>query len=70
MRDFGFFNLKFITEVDQTNLQNSLESLQELQHEHEKSMQEAFNNTPEKPKPKPKQQYQTKRTSYGNRKLD
>lgn len=29
MRDFGFFNLKFITEVDQTNLQNSLESLQE-----------------------------------------
>ena len=48
MRDFGFFNLKFITEVDQTNLQNSLESLQELQHEHEKSMQEAFNNTPEK----------------------
>lgn len=42
MRNYGFFNLKFITQVDNTSSQNNLESLQELQQEHEKSMQQVY----------------------------
>ena len=30
MRNYGFFNLKFITQLDQTSLQNSMQSLQEF----------------------------------------
>ena len=71
MRNYGFFNLKFITQLDQTSLQNSMQSLQELHQEHEKNMQEQYENTPDKPKPQPQaKQYPTKRTSYGKRKLD
>lgn len=71
MRNYGFFNLKFITQLDQTSLQNSMQSLQELHQEHEKNMQEQYENTPDKPKPQPQaKQYPTKRTSYGERKLD
>lgn len=69
MRDYGFFNLKFITALDQQSSQNNLQSLQELQQEHEKSMQQFFENTPEKPKPQPKQ-YPTRRKSYGNQRID
>ena len=71
MRNYGFFNLKFITQVDQTSSQNNLESLQELQQEHEKNMQQVYEKTPGKPKPQAQpHKYPTKRTSYGNRKLD
>lgn len=69
MRNFGFFNLKFITELNEENSQNNLENLQQLQEEHEQSMQQAYDATPEKSRPKP-QQYPTKKTRYGNRKLD
>ncbi len=69
LRNFGFFNLKFITEVDQASSQNNLESLQQLQQEHEKNMQEAYEAAPTKPKSQPRQ-YPTKRKSYGNKKLD
>ncbi|TSO26465.1 PolC-type DNA polymerase III [Lactobacillus sp. LL6] len=70
MRNYGFFNLKFITELDQTSSQNNLESLQQLQEEHERSMQQAYEAAPEKTKSQPSKKYSTKRTSYGNRKLD
>lgn len=70
MRKYGFFNLKFITEFDQTSSQNNLESLQQLQEEHEKNMQQAYATAPEKTKPQPAKKYPTKKTSYGNRKLD
>ena len=69
MRKFGFFNLKFITQVDQSSMQNNLQSLEERHEEHEKDMQKQFEQTPEKPKPQPRQ-YPTKRTSYGKSKLD
>ena len=68
LRNYGFFNLKFVTEVDEKNSENNLQSLQELQQEHEKSMQKQYDETPEKPKPQPKQ-YATKRRSYGNKKI-
>ena len=69
MRNYGFFNLKFITQVDNTSSQNNLESLQELQQEHEKSMQQVYEKTPDKPKPQ-LSKYPTRKTSYGKRKLD
>ncbi|WP_224430271.1 PolC-type DNA polymerase III [Lactobacillus amylovorus] len=71
MRKYGFFNLKFITQVDQSSMENNLQSLEERHEEHEKDMQKQFEQTPEKPKPQPQpRQYPTKRTSYGKRKLD
>ena len=69
MRKYGFFNLKFITQVDQSSMENNLQSLEERHEEHEKDMQKQFEQTPEKDKPQPRQ-YPTKRTSYGKRKLD
>ena len=69
MRKYGFFNLKFITQVDQSSMESNLQSLEERHEEHEKDMQKQFEQTPEKPKPQPRQ-YPTKRTSYGKRKLD
>lgn len=69
MRKYGFFNLKFITQVDQSSMENNLQSLEERHEEHEKDMQKQFEQTPEKAKPQPRQ-YPTKRTSYGKRKLD
>lgn len=69
IRKYGFFNLKFITQVDQSSMENNLQSLEERHEEHEKDMQKQFEQTPEKPKPQPRQ-YPTKRTSYGKRKLD
>lgn len=69
MRKYGFFNLKFITQVDQSSMENNLQSLKERHEEHEKDMQKQFEQTPEKAKPQPRQ-YPTKRTSYGKRKLD
>lgn len=69
MRKYGFFNLKFITQVDQSSMENNLQSLEERHEEHEKDMQKQFEQTPEKPQPQPRQ-YPTKRTSYGKRKLD
>ena len=69
MRKYGFFNLKFITQVDQSSMENNLQSLEERHEEHEKDMQKQFEQTPEKPKPQPRQ-YPTKRTNYGKRKLD
>ena len=68
MRKYGFFNLKFITQVDQSSMENNLQSLEERHEEHEKDMQKQFEQTPEKAKPQPRQ-YPTKRTSYGKRKL-
>ena len=69
MRKYGFFNLKFITQVDQSSMESNLQSLEERHEEHEKDMQKQFEQTPEKPKPQPRQ-HPTKRTSYGKRKLD
>lgn len=69
MRKYGFFNLKFITQVDQSSMENNLQSLEERHEEHEKDMQKQFEQTPEKAKAQPRQ-YPTKRTSYGKRKLD
>lgn len=69
MRKYGFFNLKFITQVDQSSMENNLQSLEERHEEHEKDMQKQFEQTPEKAKLQPRQ-YPTKRTSYGKRKLD
>ncbi|MDB6254034.1 PolC-type DNA polymerase III [Lactobacillus amylovorus] len=69
MRKYGFFNLKFITQVDQSSMENNLQSLEERHEEHEKDMQKQFEQTPEKAKPQPRQ-YPTKRTSYDKRKLD
>ena len=69
MRKYGFFNLKFITQVDQSSMENNLQSLEERHEEHEKDMQKQFEQTPEKAKPQPRQ-YPAKRTSYGKRKLD
>ena len=69
MRKYGFFNLKFITQVDQSSMENNLQSLEERHEEHEKDMQKQFEQTPEKAKPQPRQ-YPTKRTSYGKRNLD
>ena len=69
MRKYGFFNLKFITQVDQSSMENNLQSLEERHEEHEKDMQKQFEQTPEKAKPQLRQ-YPTKRTSYGKRKLD
>ena len=69
MRKYGFFNLKFITQVDRSSMENNLQSLEERHEEHEKDMQKQFEQTPEKAKPQPRQ-YPTKRTSYGKRKLD
>lgn len=69
MRKYGFFNLKFITQVDQSSMENNLQSLEERHEEHEKDMQKQFEQTPEKPKSQPRQ-YPTKRTSYGKCKLD
>lgn len=69
MRKYGFFNLKFITQVDQSSMENNLQSLEERHEEHEKDMQKQFEQTPEKAKHQPRQ-YPTKRTSYGKRKLD
>ncbi|WEV40804.1 PolC-type DNA polymerase III [Lactobacillus sp. ESL0681] len=68
MRDFGFFNLKFVTQMDENNSQSNLESLQQLQEAHEQTMQEAYNATP--PKKPQAQSYPTKKTRYGSRKLD
>lgn len=69
MRDYGFFNLKFVTEVDDANSISNLESLQQLQEQHEQSMQEVYEAAPVKERPK-QTTYQTKKTHYGNRKLD
>ena len=72
MRKYGFFNLKFLTEFDEQSSQNNLESLQQLQEEHDKNMQEVYQSIPEKPKkskPAPSK-YPTKKTHYGNTKVD
>ncbi|WP_278953817.1 PolC-type DNA polymerase III [Lactobacillus apis] len=69
MRNYGFFNLKFVTEVDDVNSLSNLESLQQLQEQHEQSMQEVYEAAPVKERPK-QTTYQTKKTHYGNRKLD
>ena len=69
MRNFGFFNLKFVTEIDDENSKNNLASLQELQEQHEQNMQEEYDSAPAQEKPKPAT-YPTKKTRYGNRKLD
>ncbi|BDR60629.1 PolC-type DNA polymerase III [Lactobacillus xylocopicola] len=69
MRNYGFFNLKFVTEIDEANSQSNLASLQQLQEEHEQIMQEAYNAAPPKEKVK-SPSYPTKKTRYGNRKLD
>ncbi|RVU77772.1 PolC-type DNA polymerase III [Lactobacillus xujianguonis] len=66
MRKYGFFNLKFMTEVDEASSESNLLSLQQLQEEHEKNMQQAYEAIPDKPQPK---QYPTKRRSYGNNKI-
>ncbi|CCI86211.1 PolC-type DNA polymerase III [Lactobacillus gigeriorum] len=69
-RDLGFFNLKFITKVDQAVDDNNLLSLQQLQEEHERNMQQVFEATPDKPQPKPQpKQYPTRRKNYGNEKI-
>ncbi len=69
MRNFGFFNLKFVTEIDDENSKNNLASLQELQEQHEQNMQEEYDSAPAQEKPK-QATYPTKKTRYGNRKLD
>ncbi|RMC39469.1 PolC-type DNA polymerase III [Lactobacillus sp. ESL0236] len=69
MRDYGFFNLKFVTEIDEASSQSNLASLQQLQEQHEQNMQEAYLATPPKEYSK-KPIYQTKKTRYGNRTLD
>ncbi|GFZ27201.1 PolC-type DNA polymerase III [Lactobacillus corticis] len=67
MRNYGFFNLKFVTQRKEAAEDNNFISLEKLQEEHDQSMQKAFEEIPDKPKPKPRQ---TKRGSYGERKLD
>lgn len=42
--------MKFLTEFDEQSSQNNLESLQQLQEEHDKNMQEVYQSIPEKPK--------------------
>ena len=69
MRNFGFFNLKFVTKVDEENSQNNLASLQKLQQQHEQNMQEKYDAAPPQEKPAPTS-FPTKKTRYGNRKLD
>ncbi|RMC24495.1 MULTISPECIES: PolC-type DNA polymerase III [unclassified Lactobacillus] len=69
MRTFGFFNLKFLTEIDEANSQNNLASLQQLQKEHEHDMQKAYNAATPKEHSN-SQPYSTKKTHYGNHKLD
>lgn len=70
MRNYGFFNLKFVTQVDEANIESNLQSLEELHEEHEKNMQEAYDTAPEKPKPvQQPRQFATKRKSYGNQKI-
>lgn len=70
MRDYGFFNLKFVTEIDEANSQSNLASLQQLQEQHEQIMQEAYNAAPPKEKPKQQNNYPTRKTRYGSRQLD
>ncbi|CCI85692.1 DNA polymerase III PolC [Lactobacillus pasteurii DSM 23907 = CRBIP 24.76] len=70
MRNYGFFNLKFTTILNEENVDNDFLSLQKLQEEHERNMQQVFEATPEKPKeaPTPKS-YPTQRRSYGSNKI-
>lgn len=70
MRIFGFFNLKFQTEIDEANSQNNLASLQQLQKEHEHDMQKAYNAATPKEHSNAAQTYSVKKTHYGEHKLD
>lgn len=68
LRDYGFFNVKLLTEVDDQGGQSDFESLAQLVEAHEKNMQEAFQQAPAKPKPAPRPSYQGRRgkkTSFG-----
>ncbi len=69
MRNYGFFNLKFITQVDASSSQNNLASLQALQQEHEKSMQKFYQETAPKT-PSASKSFPTKRKHYGKEKVD
>lgn len=71
LRQYGFFNVKLITAVDNSASINNLESLAQLQEEHERNMQQAYNNMPRAVEKVQTQNnsYQssrkTKRTSFG-----
>ena len=68
LRNYGFFNVKLLTEVSSQGSQSDFDSLAQLVEAHEKSMQQAFQNAPDKPKPKPQSKYPArrgKRTAFG-----
>lgn len=66
-RNYGFFNLKFVTELDESRVDSNLENLAQLQVAHEQSMQKAYEAIPAAPKPQP---HATRRVSFGKKTID
>lgn len=63
-RDYGFFNIKFTTKIDEDNDEN-LKSLAEEQAAHESAMQEFYKQNPPEAKQKRSNSNNTKRFSKG-----
>lgn len=61
-RKYGFFNLKFVTALDEAASAENIQSLQEMQAEHEANMQEVYQKIPEKTH---KKVANTKTTNFG-----
>ncbi|MEE9115111.1 MAG: PHP domain-containing protein, partial [Lactobacillus sp.] len=57
LRQYGFFNIKLITAVNDVSAQNDLESLAQLAQQHEENMQQAYQAAPPVPKASPRQSY-------------
>ncbi len=57
LRQYGFFNIKLITAVNDVSAQNDLESLAQLAQQHEENMQQAYQAAPPVPKAPPRQSY-------------
>ncbi len=62
-RRYGFFNIKFTTKVDETNIDENLRSLEQEQAQHESAMQEFYEKQPAEPKKK----MPVKSTRMGNK---
>lgn len=65
-RRYGFFNIKFTTKVDETNIDENLKSLEQVQAQHESAMQEFYEKQPAEPKKK----MPIKSTRMGSNRVD
>ncbi|WP_297815576.1 PolC-type DNA polymerase III [uncultured Lactobacillus sp.] len=67
-RKYGFFNIKFTTKLDESNIDENFKSLQQQQAEHESAMQAFYEQNP--PEPKPKKSNNTRTSRFGNGKIN